>query len=50
MKKSEMFHLAQIAVVNSPTIAPEHKVEILRCLIKEESLAAYCEKQEGAEE
>ena len=30
MKKSELYHLAQIAVVNSPCIAPETKIYILR--------------------
>ena len=45
MKKSEAYHLAQIAVVNSPNIAPEGKIEVLRILIAEENLAKFCEKQ-----
>ena len=45
MKKSEMYHLAQIAVINAPTIAPESKVEILKMLWNEESLCLFCEKQ-----
>ncbi len=46
MKKSEIYHLAQIAVVTSPTISPENKLEILRVLIAEENLALYCEKED----
>lgn len=46
MKKSEAFNLAQIAVVQSPAISPENKLEILRTLIAEENLALFCEKRE----
>lgn len=46
MKKSEAYHLAQIAVVQSPNIAPENKTEILKVLISEENLALFCEKQD----
>ena len=49
MKKSEMFHLAQVAVVNTPSISPERKVEVLKMLIAEENLALFCEKQKGAQ-
>lgn len=45
MNKSEAYHLAQVAVVNSPCITPESKIEILRILIAEENLALFCEKQ-----
>lgn len=44
MKKSEAYHLAQIAVVNSPNISPENKVEIMKILIDCENLAIFCEK------
>ena len=53
MKKSELYHLAQIAVLDSPCIAPENKIELLKILIDDESVAAFCEEQEakkGAEE
>lgn len=46
MKKSEMYHLAQIAVVLTPSIAPESKVEILKMLMEDESLAQFVEKKE----
>lgn len=46
MKKSESIHLAQIAVVQSPAISPENKLEILRTLIAEENLALFCDKRE----
>ena len=46
MKKSEIYHLTQITVINAPCIAPERKLEILRVLMEDENLAIYCEKQE----
>ena len=45
MKQSEALNLAQIAVVTSPTIAPEKKLEILKILMDSESFAIFCEKQ-----
>ena len=45
MKKSEAYHLAQAAVVLSPNIAPESKLEVLKILFDDESLAKFCEKQ-----
>ena len=45
MKQSEAFYLAQIAVVTSPTIAPEKKLEILMILMDSERFAKYCEEQ-----
>lgn len=45
MKKSEAYQIAQIAVVNSPMISPEGKVEIIKYLIEDEELAVFCEKQ-----
>ena len=46
MNKSEAYHLAQIAVIVSPTIAPERKLEVLSVLMDAESLALFCEEQE----
>ena len=46
MKKSELYHLAQIAVINSPSIAPETKIEVLRELLDAESLELYREERE----
>ncbi len=46
MKKSESYHLAQIAVVNSPNISPENKLEILRHLIEGEDSALFWEIQD----
>lgn len=50
MKQSEAFYLAQIAVVTSPTIAPENKLEVLKILIENENFARYCEEQETKNE
>ena len=47
MKKSEAYHLAQVAVVNSPNITPEGKLEILAILIDDERLVVYCEEHEA---
>ena len=49
MKKSEIYHLAQIAVVTSPTIAPKRKLEILKTLFSDETLAKFREEQETKE-
>ena len=46
MKKSEAYHLAQIAVIATPTINPESKIEIMRVLLDQETLELFCEKQE----
>lgn len=45
MKQSEAYNLAQLAVVTSPTIAPEKKLEILKILMDGESFARYCEEE-----
>ena len=45
MKKSEIYHLAQIAVITSPCIAPENKLEVLKTLIGDEDLEKYMEEQ-----
>lgn len=47
MKKSEQFHLAQIAVVASPCIEPENKLKVLKTLMSEEAFAQYCEEKEA---
>lgn len=47
MKKSEIYHLAQIAVIGTATISPESKLEILSVLMADEELALYCEEQEA---
>lgn len=44
MKKSEAYNLAQVAVILSPAITPENKLEILRILFEEEKLALFSEK------
>ena len=49
MKKSSLFHLAQIAVVNSQSIAVTDKLEILAELMDAEKLALWREKQEEKE-
>ena len=46
MKKSELYHLAQMAVITSPGIAPEHKIDILHLLVDDERLAKFTEQQE----
>ena len=46
MKKSELYYMAQIAVINTPCIAPERKLETLRVLMESEDLAIFCERQE----
>lgn len=46
MKKSEIYSLAQIAVITTSCIAPEKKQAILRVLIDDEDLAKFCEEQE----
>lgn len=45
MKKSEMYKLAQKAVVNSMSIQAEDKLEILRELMVKEDLALFTEKE-----
>lgn len=49
MKKSEAYHLTQIAVVQSPNISPENKLEILKILVAQESLELFCEKEKANE-
>lgn len=47
MKNSEMYKLAQIAVMHSAEIMPEVKLDILRILMADESLALYGEEKEA---
>ena len=49
MKKSEIYHLAQITVVNAPCIAPERKLEVLRVLMENEEVAKFVEEREAKE-
>ena len=46
MKKSELYHLAQIAVVHSNCITPERKLDILRVLFADEEFAQYGEERD----
>ena len=50
MKKSELYHLAQIAVIVSPCIAPETKLEVLNVLLHDESMEKFCEEREAKKE
>ena len=43
MKRSEAYHLAQIAVVQCPTISPENKLEVLKVLTCQEHFELFCE-------
>ena len=44
MDKSEIYYMAQIAVLNSQLIAPEKKLEMLRVLMGDETAAKYWEE------
>lgn len=46
MKKSELYHMAQIAIIESQNISPENRVEILKLLLEDESLELYRESKE----
>ena len=46
MKKSEMYRLAQIAVVNSQSICVTDKLEVLKELMDAEKLSRFGEEQE----
>ena len=49
MKRSEIYHLAQIAVVTTSTISPEGKLAVLDALMNDEKLALFVERQEAEE-
>ena len=44
MKKSELYYMAQIAVINAACIAPERKLQILRALMADEDSEKYFEE------
>lgn len=46
MKKSELYHLAEVAVITTNTISVESKIEVLRVLFESEDVALFCEKKE----
>jgi hypothetical protein len=50
MKRSEAFHLAQIAVVQSPNISPENKLVVLKILSSQEYFEQFCEEKENTDE
>lgn len=50
MKKSEAYHLAQIAVIATNTISVESKIEIMRVLLAQESFEQLIEEQEEEDE
>ena len=50
MKRSEVFHLAQIAVVSSLSISPETKLEVLQILSRQEHFEKFCEEKEEENE
>ena len=47
MKRSAIYKLAQIAVLDSNRLAPDVKLAVLRELMDKEDVAAFCEKEEG---
>lgn len=49
MKKSEIYKIAQQAVINSTFVGVDMKLEILRELMDKEDVALFCEKQEAKE-
>lgn len=46
MKRSEIYKLAQIAVLDSVAMGGNAKLEILRELMGAENLALYCESKD----
>lgn len=48
-KKSEMYKLAQLAVIRDDLITAATKIEIIRELQERESLALFAEGREAAE-
>lgn len=49
MKKSEIYKIAQQAVVHATFLGIDKKLEILRELMDKEDVALFCEKQEAKE-
>lgn len=50
MKKSEIYKMAQKAVLDCPMLATSTKLEVLRELIEREDSALYWESQEEKED
>jgi hypothetical protein len=48
MKKSERYHLAMCAVLNSGSISTEGKLEIIETLMEAKNVAVFTEKSEGS--
>lgn len=48
MKKSGIYHMAMMVIVNTVTINAEDKLEILKQLMDDKALAEWSEKQEEA--
>lgn len=46
MKKSEVFHKAQFAVLSYPELSFQETLEVLAVLMKEEELAKFSERRE----
>ena len=49
MKRSEIYKVAQQAVVNATFLGIDKKLEVLRELMNKEDVALFCEKQEVME-
>lgn len=50
MKKSEMFRMAQMAVLAADFVSNEDKLEIIKVLMSEENVVKYCEDQRAKKE
>lgn len=48
MKKSEMYHIAMLSVLNDETICAEDKLGILEVLLDAESMAEWSERNEAS--
>ena len=49
MKKSEIYKLAQVAVIETPMLSSKQKIEILKELIDKEGLEMFVERQKEQE-
>lgn len=49
MKKSEIYNLAQLAVMTNPAIHSAQKLEVLRVLMDDEDLEKFREEREEKE-
>ena len=50
MKKSELFKAAQVAVLAADFVTNKEKLEIIKLLMSEESVAVYCEEHRAKKE